>query len=187
MEHETLTSRLAKLIQRSRKAIRLYSNASHVSHGQGSGEHGSEFAELQVCEWRRVNTELLQRLLTVANSGTHKKISQDLSELCERFYAEWRASETKLHEEQRELVAAAEHADFVRSAMLGRELVILKARMQATEAVYHELSLMLGSARIDHVPGRTESQMEFDLDEALVRSEPEDIPVPRAKIIPLRR
>jgi hypothetical protein len=60
----------------------------------------------------------------------------------------WRASESELVLHQRELVTAAERGDFIKASGLAVSLVTLKARVQAGQAVHHELDLLIKRSRV---------------------------------------
>lgn len=175
MDNHTFRSRLVKLIQKSRKALRLYSNM-----GSLPSDGGTEFAEVQVREWKRVNSDLVQNLTTAMDSPNMKQLSVDVFSLRERFHAEWRQAEADMRQKQRELLSAAEHGDFIKSAILSNELVILKARTQACQAAHHELSDAVRQSRL------AEPTIELSSDNVIEDSE-DEIPEPRqAKVIPLR-
>lgn len=142
MEGETFRSRVARLIQRSRKALRLYS-----SIGRAPADQGRELSELQLGQWKEVNAELARDLTTALERPNQRGLASEVAELRDRFYGEWRMAEAELHEQQRGLIAAAEHGDFIRATHLSQRLVVLKARVQATQAAHHELSELSDKSR----------------------------------------
>lgn len=155
MEQETIRTRLMQLVQKSRKAQRLYSTAglgtgsgsSSRSAGQLRGE-GADFSEIQVGQWREVNADLLRELTSVVSNPSQRSMVGALFGLRDRFYSEWRRVEAELRVKQRELIVAAEQSDFTRSALLSRDLVLLKSREQATHAVQHELQDVIQKCRL---------------------------------------
>ena len=140
MEKETLRSRVVSLLQRSRQAHRLYSSMERVQRGEGA-----EFAENQAAEWRTINAELMKQLTSLLDAPQNRELSSSLCLLKDRFVGELRQAETQLHTNQRELVSASENGDFIKAAILSRTLVSLKARVQATQAVHHELESIVGT------------------------------------------
>jgi len=193
MNGDTFRSRVVRLAQKSRKALRLYS-----SMGQKTSGRTSVYSDWQVQQWQEVNSELVRELTKILERPHTRKIVQDIFSLCDTFYGQWHVAEAELESLHRDLVAAAEHGDFVRSAKLSSELISLKARVQASQAVYHEIQDLIDKSKVAR-PVRPQQQsllplddgnlvneslgLELDehvrrLDEARVRSN---------KVIPLRR
>lgn len=163
MDNSTFRLRLVQLMKKSRKALRLYSSVGVVGGAAGSlagnlgteslraGMGGSgpsdrglqrsstELSELQVAEWRDVNSELLRALSATASVVALRRVINEVVVLRDRFHAEWRSLESRVYQDQRALIDAATHGDFIRAALLGRTLVACKARMQACHAAYEEL------------------------------------------------
>lgn len=156
MENHTFRSRLTQLLQKSRKALRLYSSlgssrapGSVASDRSGADEQAShEFSELQVGEWRRVNGELVRSLTLIATNSQPRQLATDVFSLRDRFQIEWRGSEGELHSKQILLLQASEASDFTRAAILARELVALKAAVQASHAAFVELDELIGASKL---------------------------------------
>lgn len=142
MEDQTFRSRLTLLVQKSRKAVRLYNNVGSISE-----LGGSELTGVQVLEWKNVNSELLRRLSLVVEISNHRRLVAEVFSVRDSFDQEWRSSEVELLRKQSELVSAAEHGDFIRCSALSSSLVVLKARMQAAQAAHHELDLLVKRSR----------------------------------------
>lgn len=140
MQDQTFHSRLIQLLQKSKKALRLYSSAARFSGDRFGGDGGSEFSEAQIAEWKAVNTELIRQLTVVLERGIPRNLPGEVVAIRDYFYRCWRGAEADLHVKQKDLIASAEAADFVRAALLSDELVILKARTQASQAACHELN-----------------------------------------------
>jgi hypothetical protein len=140
MDQLTFRGRIARLMQRSRKALRLYSSLGK----EGANPH----AEAQAQEWKAVNSELLRQLSLLIDLSSPKQLSRDLFLLRDRFLTDWRSSEAILVQKQKELVFSSENGDFVKAALLSSELVVLKARVQACQAAHHELEDVLKSVRL---------------------------------------
>lgn len=185
MENETLRSRVALLVQKSRKALRLYSTMGRVN-----GAEPSEFAELQVGQWREVNADLLRELSAAVDNPNTRALTGAILALRDRFYGDWRRVESDLRVKQQELIAVSEHGDFIKAAHLSRELVVLKAREQAAQAAHHELQDVVKRSRLSH------PTIELSNDDAL-RDDQDQSDAPDlfagqpirvgAKIIPLRK
>ncbi len=174
MESETFRSRVGKLLQKSRKALRLYSKMGLVQEGEIS-----EYNEMQVSEWREVNARLLRQLSSALELSHSRQLVSSIYRIRDQFYSEWRESQGSVHEKRRALTLAVENGDFIKCVLLSKELIALKARLQATQAAHHELQSVIekSSAR----PPKEGS-------EPIVEEVAEEGPLfTQAKIIPLRR
>jgi len=191
------------LIQKSRRALRLYTSAGAGSSVKDETDQ-HEFATVQVTEWREVNNLLLRKLTEAANSPNTKRLVYDVFALRGEFQALWRASEAELVISQRELIGCAERGDFVKAAALATSLVGLKARVQAGQAAHHELDLLIRKSRVVRPQEGTEgdersvsatielldAQVVHDYAPALELVDlnpPKQVAAGGAKIIPLRR
>jgi hypothetical protein len=203
MESETFRSRVLALIQKSRRALRLYTNSAGQAMARVEGA-SPELSAAQVAEWREVNSLLLRKLTDSIEAASTKKIVHDIFALRNEFQTLWRTSESELVVQQRELVAAAERGDFIKASTLSTSLVSLKARVQAGQAAHHELDLLIKRSRIVRPAAELSeenatvlSTIEL-LDEQSVsevaanvlakpRVQPEKIAVGAGKVIPLKR
>jgi hypothetical protein len=147
MEAESFRSRVVALIQKSRRALRLYSHSSGQPLARVEGST-AELAAAQVAEWREINGLLLRRLSEAADSPSTKKLVYDVFALRNEFQALWRTSESELVQQQRDLVSASERGDFIKATGLAASLVSLKARVQAGQAAHHELDLLIKRSRV---------------------------------------
>jgi hypothetical protein len=146
MESESFRARVMALIQKSRRALRLYNSAGTVSNLKL--ESAAELSASQVQEWREVNSLLLRKLSEAVESPNTKKLIYDVFALRNEFQTIWRTSESELVQSQRELIACAERGDFIRSASLSVNLVSLKARLQAGQAAHHELDMLIRRSKV---------------------------------------
>ena len=174
MENETFRTRVATLIQKSRKAIRLYSSV-----GRGGLSKQGEFTEVQVQEWKDVNNDLLHNLSLSMETPGNRQLIVDVFALRDRFYNEWRMSEAELHSKHKDLIFVVENGDFVKAANLARRLVVLKARVQATHAVHHELQELIDQSRV--------AQPTIELSQEHIVKDGDGPELGGAKVIPLRR
>ncbi len=149
MDGETLRSRVVQLVQRTRKAVRLYSSAERLTGGERLSAEQAEFTALQLEQWQQINTELQRQLYAAVDHPNQRLLAGEVLSIRDRFYHEWRNAESELHIKQTELLSAAEKGDFVRAAVLGRALVVVKAREQAAQAAHHELQDLVDRSRID--------------------------------------
>lgn len=149
MDGETLRSRVVQLVQRTRKAVRLYSSAERLTGGERVTAEQAEFTALQLEQWQQINTELQRQLYAAVDHPNQRLLAGEVLSIRDRFYHEWRNAESELHIKQTELLSAAEKGDFVRAAVLGRGLVVIKAREQAAQAAHHELQDLVDRSRID--------------------------------------
>jgi len=174
MDSETFRTRLAKLIQKSRKALRLYTSMGRISSGRNA-----EYTEMQVQEWKEINAELLKQLTSAMENLNHKRLVADVFVLRDRFYTEWRSTESGLHSSHKELIFAAENGDFIKASNLSRSLVALKARGQASQAAHHELQDVINRSNV--------SQPTIELSTRQVVEEQLDPDLRQAKVIPIDR
>lgn len=147
MESESFRSRVVALIQKSRRASRLYTNTAGQAMARVEGA-SPELSAAQVAEWRDVNNLLLRKLTDSIDSPSTKKVVHDIFALRNEFQTLWRTSESELVVLQRDLVAAAERGDFIKASGLAVMLVSLKARVQAGQAAHHELDLLIKRSRV---------------------------------------
>jgi plasmid maintenance system killer protein len=147
MEGQTFRSRLVELIQKSRKAMRLYSNVGR-SISFSSDSSSSNFAEQQTEEWRNVNAELVRRLTLMVESPQQERLTTEVLGYRAQLYSDFRAIESDLNLKQRDLIFSSENSDFVKAALLSGELVRLKARVQALQAAFHEVDLVIKRSNI---------------------------------------
>jgi hypothetical protein len=151
MESESFRSRVMALIQKSRRALRLYSSAGNTSLVRLEGVT-SELSNAQVAEWREINGLLLRKLTEAIDSPNAKKLVYDVFALRNEFHSLWRTSEGELVASQRELVSCAERGDFIKATSLSTLLVSLKARVQAGQAAHHELDTLIKKSRVVRPP-----------------------------------
>ncbi len=147
MESESFRSRVMALVQKSRRALRLYNTASTAAFPKSEGA-SSDHSSSQVAEWREVNSLLLRKLTEAAECPNTKKLIYDVFALRSEFQGMWRSSEAELVRSQRELISCAEKGDFVRAAALANVLVSLKARVQAGQAAHHELDTLIKRSKV---------------------------------------
>jgi len=146
MESESFRARVLALIQKSRRALRLYNSAGTISGSKGEGS--ADLSSAQVHEWRDINSLLLRKLTEAADSPNTKQLIYDVFALRNEFQTIWRTSESELVQSQRELVSCAERGDFVRATSLATALVGLKARVQAGQAAHHEIDLLIRRSKV---------------------------------------
>jgi hypothetical protein len=189
MVDHTFQSRIAGLAQKCRRAVRLYT--SSIGRAKFSDEASSSERQIQV--WRDTNQELLNRLVAILERGDRKSAVIDVYEIRDEYYGGWRYAEAELHKKQSALITAAENADFNKCSVLSDELVVLKAQLQAKQAVHHELQALLDKTRPAR-PQDDQNQDEqvsaswIDAVEQSGEEEPDQSPLlQQAKVIPLRR
>ncbi len=195
MESESFVSRVMALIQKSRRALRLYSTAGASSLSRDG--IASDLSAAQVAQWREVNGLLLRKLTEAAEAPNTKKVIYDVFALRNEFQTLWRTTESELVQAQKELIGCAESGDFIRAASLSTSLVSLKARLQAGQAAHHELDLLIKrskvvrpAAELSEESATVLSTLEL-LDEQVVtepvRVVPQKIAIGAGKVIPLKR
>jgi len=172
MRSHTIRTRAASLVQKCRKALRLYTTMGRM---QGGG--GSDHSDRQIQIWREVNADLLNELMAAMENTNLRTLVNCVYTIRDRFYSIWRQAESELHLKQKDLLLAAENGDFVKAALLSGDLVVLKAKMQASQAVHHELQEVLALSKAPRPAKTTLNESELD-DSPLLQ---------QAKVIPLRR
>ncbi len=143
MEEQTFRSRLLELLQRSRKAMRLY-----ASMGKSHARQPNEFSEMQAAAWQETNAELVRRLSALLDAPHSKRLVNDAIMLRDQIWGEFRVLEKDLHGKQLNLIAASEHGDFAAACSLSKVLVGLKAKLQATQAAHHEFEMVLRRSKL---------------------------------------
>lgn len=146
MDKETFFQRLGALLQKSRKAQRLYSSMGRVS------SDSSPYSEAQIEEWRTISSDILRQLSAVMERPQSKTLVSDVVAIRDNFYHVWRSSESSLHRVQRDLMSSSERGDFVKAVVLAEEAVVLKARVQAAHAAHHEFSEILRNSKVAQSP-----------------------------------
>ncbi|GEM_PF-3128333 len=172
MEEQTFRSRLVELLSKSRKAVRLYSGISR-------SKRGSALAELQANEWLSINSELVTLLSSMLDDLSVKNLTSEASILLEQFLSRYQITVEEMHSKKRKLIEHAETSDFAQSVVLSRELVAIKARAQALQAVYNEIKATVKRSRPKVEP------VTINEDELFTKIETEKPTM--AKIIPLRQ
>jgi hypothetical protein len=147
MESESFRSRVMALVQKSRRALRLYNTAGSSSFTKLDSQ-SPDLSSSQVTEWREVNSLLLRKLTEAADSPNTKKLIYDVFALRSEFQGLWRSSESELVRSQKELILSAEKGDFIRASTLATTLVALKARVQAGQAAHHELDTLIKKSKV---------------------------------------
>ena len=170
MEEQTFKSRLVELLSKSRKAVRLYESVS-------KSKKGSAIAEIQASEWLSINSDLVAALSALLDDLIPKNLSAETSTILDQFTDRTHATIEQMHVKKRKLVAVAEEMDFPQSLLLSKELISLKARVQALQAVNSELKTVL---KRNKAPAETDNQIELSSENVLKQNKV-------AKIIPLRQ
>lgn len=147
MDSESFVSRVMALIQKSRRALRLYSSAGATTYPRAESS-ASELSSLQVAQWREVNGNLLKKLIEAGEAGNTKKTIYQVFALRGEFQTLCRTTESELVQAQKELVASSESGDFIRAATLAHMLITLKSRLQAAQAAHHELDLLIKRSKV---------------------------------------
>lgn len=150
------------------------------------GKRG-ELADMQVAEWREVNSDLLKSLTIILDAPGNKSLAASVIAVRDRFYHEWRMAEGDLHKKHKELLRHSESGDFIRVVSLGTALATLKARVQALQAAHHEIQEVVNRSHVSHPP--IELAEGVVLPEVLVPEKSLDTnPIQRnAKVIQLRQ
>lgn len=141
MSQEPFSARLASLVQRARKATRMYASIERSASG---GESSNEEKESQAREWRVSNEVLLNRIANLMGVRPVTAVTpREVTGILHQFEGEADEWSGELSAGQDRLVAYAEAADYISTARLARDLVSLKARSQAANAILHELKTLL--------------------------------------------
>ena len=151
---------------------------------------GAEYADNQASEWRSVNAELVRKLSALVEGPQNRKIVPDVLALRDQLYGDFRMAEADLRSKQQELILAAENSDFIKAAVLSKDLVVLKARAQATQAAHHELDAVIRKSKIQithHIEiSPSGERTPYEEEDEDVMSDTGTGPA-LAKVIPLRK
>ncbi|MCB0333246.1 MAG: hypothetical protein KDD55_07080, partial [Bdellovibrionales bacterium] len=139
----------------------------------------AEYNEMQVGEWREVNARLLRQLSSALELSHSRQLVSSIYRIRDQFYSQWRECQGSVHEKHRALSLAVENGDFIKCVLLGKELVALKARLQATQAAHHELQSVIEKSNARPPKDEPDPPMEEEGGEGPLFSQ--------AKIIPMRR
>lgn len=150
MDGSTFRSRLANLMQKSRRAMRLYEGVTG-----GHSDTGS-FAVVQAREWRYAHGELLRGIAGALEHTLPREVMREVVSLRDTLGSQLLDSEKEIDRKSTQLQEASGCSDFIRAAILSAELVSLKARSQALHAAQHELELVLRIHKTGAAPDRGE-------------------------------
>jgi hypothetical protein len=182
MNNETFRTRLLALLQKSRKAVRVYTS---IGSGSDITSPSNEYSSLQIEPWRQVNMDLSKSLTLVLGSPNKTTLATAIYELRDRYYNEWRLVEAEVHKQHKNLISAVEKSDFVSSANISRSLIEMKARLQVLQAAHHEINEAIEKSHV--------SQPVIDLAKVanvVTLSDSTEVRNPivrQAKVIPLRK
>jgi hypothetical protein len=141
MSDYTITSKVNRLLQKSRQAYRIYSAMTKTA----KAEH-NEYSELQAVEWMNINAELVKQLSKVVEQHAVKGLTANIAKIRHSLSVDLSHAEHDLERDQNELLICAQRGDFIRSAQLSRSLISRKSFVQASQAAVHELQLITGTA-----------------------------------------
>ena len=175
MERVGLRTGLGALLRRSRQALNLYSDLSARSEVK-------EVRDLQVHEWKLVNAELVASLEKILDYPQNKLLAASFV-LRDRFNHLWREREAELAVSQRAMISLVEAADFLKVHALSGEASVLKARMQACQAVCNEIDACLKGAGAQRPVFRLEDQDVLSEDGALTREDMQGETLDTRKVI----
>ncbi len=133
MDSGTFKTRLVSLLQKSRQAVRLYTEMER-------SQDKLNYSDLQIFEWKSVNSELVKELYDLLDSFYNQKnLVAKTFAIVERFQIEQASLNNDMDKMKSELLLSSKNSDFAKSADLALKLVAVKAKNQALQAVLHEL------------------------------------------------
>ena len=151
MNASTVHSKVLSSIQKCRRAIRLYDSII-------KRDYNAKLSNLQSIEWKKTNEAFLEALYQIAQIDVRPKVStvlphsklnsfknftDELTQLMEEFYSQWRITQSILKSRQIELIAYVENSEFIKSSIISTELISLKAKMESSKAVFEEIYSIL--------------------------------------------
>lgn len=175
MVSDTFKTRLLKLINKSRKAVRVYSNAGGASNFRAKSK---PYADMQLKCWRDANERLVEFLHSATKNMNLRKVASEILAYAKQCQQELENREKQLEKYHHELLTYSQNKDYVNAAIISNELIVLKANVQAEKAVLEELEDVLTYANVK-LPA-TYSSSEEDLSELCIK-ETKIIPFPKAK------
>ena len=144
-EKATLHSRLRVLVARTFKAEKLYASMQRKSTPGFPGPAAlSELAnDIRAREWQRIHAELRGAVNEILENCPVGQVGVKVNQLKEEYLILAQASNKEFTESMSSLLEAAQKEEFTRTAKKSMELVRLKARLQAAQAVSEELTGIL--------------------------------------------
>ena len=143
MTTDTFKTKLSKLINKSRKAVRLYSTVARPGLGKSNER---PYADIQLAEWRMTNEDLLGKLLTIIKNSNIRKAINDIAILKSQYTKTVNDLSLIINTKHRELIETTNIGDFVKIAKISYELIPLKAKLESKKAVLNELEdLVVGN------------------------------------------
>ncbi|MCB0319609.1 MAG: hypothetical protein KDD60_01710 [Bdellovibrionales bacterium] len=112
--------------------------------GPSANRFEKRFSNGQIGVWRQVNEDLSRLLHDALQVSSVTSLARAAFEIRDGLYSEWRKLQSELHLKREALLHAAEGDQFVKAALYSEQLVLLKARVQATRAALHEVEKALG-------------------------------------------
>jgi len=136
----------ATLHSRLRVLVKLYASMQRKSTPGFPGPAAlSEVAnDIRAREWQRIHADLRTAVNAILEDCPVGQVGQKVNQLKEYFNTLAQTSNTDFSESLEGLLEAAKKEEFTRTAKKSMELVRLKARLQAAQAVSEELTGILG-------------------------------------------
>jgi hypothetical protein len=173
MERSPIKVNLARLLQKSRQALVLYSDLL-------KGSQSSPLKKSQITEWHSVSAKLINELSALIGSSNNNLLAGTIN-FRDRLFQLWRENESRLVKGQKEIVELVERGDFVRCHQITEQLICIKASVQAFQAAFNEVDAVLKGSNAQKLVVRLNQQ------DVVEDTNYEDSFSKNNNVIPLRR
>jgi|GEM_PF-5038930 len=146
MKSETVKEKLSNLVLKCRQAVRLYSSVGNISKNKKN-----QYSDIQLLEWKLVNEHLLYELNYIIKLSDKLKFNYEIFNLRDKFNNELNYYTNEYNLSYKKLLVATENSDFITSTILSTNLIKLKSKVEAIEAVCHELSDFIKKSKIKKI------------------------------------
>ena len=147
-EQATLISRMRVLVARTYKAERLYASMRRGSGRSfpGSAALSAMANETRAGEWQEVHSKMRLALNDILEQNSSKELISLVLRLREEFRQISANSGSLFQERIEKLAESVKKEEFVHASKQSLELVKIKARLQASNAVVEELTGILSAS-----------------------------------------
>ncbi len=140
----TVEARVVALMQRARKALRIYASVERTPGDSAN----AEFVELQAREWRSANEQLLRRLAALVDRGLASLTIARIATIQAEFASELATTRAEYEHQVVRAHDSLARANFVQAAIETRSLVGMKARLESLLAIEQEFATVLRGVRV---------------------------------------
>lgn len=160
---DSLRLQILEIVQRSRKAARLYSSSlTRVNAENLEVNEKLYLTEIQTKQWHDANQQLVKYLTVALNQANSVRLRQGVLDYFFEVKGILEDINRELVSSQTLLIIASESGDYLRAYQLSRHLVKLNAQLQAFQANFYELN-----RAVKNLVKQSELSPSKELDEAI--------------------